>query len=210
VEITSVWFAGATNLYSKEFYQLAKSRLQPGGALQQWVQLHHIGPREVQGAIATIRSVFPYVSLWWAGGQGIVVATDRPQILTPGRKAYLEERLNEFRGVPVSAQDRLRDHIFSSRVLDPNGTDRLVASGPTTINTDHNRWIEYATPRYNWTDRDWETSNLRWLKSFAGSDTGRLPSTGEQSLRPAPLARERDSAWAEGVAAGRSEPRAVP
>ena len=43
------------------------------------------------------------------------------------------------------------------------------ASRPSvyTINTDHNRWIEYATPRYNWTDDDGGAANLPWLKTFA-------------------------------------------
>jgi len=98
IEITSVWFAGATNLYSREFYELAKSRLRPGGAFQQWIQFHHITPRELAVEIATLRAVFPYVSLWSSGGQGMMVATDRPQRLTPERRAYMIERLSGLPG----------------------------------------------------------------------------------------------------------------
>ena len=47
IEVTSIWFAGSTNLYSKEFYDLARKRLGPGGVLQQWVQLHHISPERL-------------------------------------------------------------------------------------------------------------------------------------------------------------------
>jgi hypothetical protein len=54
IEITNVWFAGATNLYSQEFYELARKRLRPDG-------VHHIGPREVVCEPATARAVFPYV-----------------------------------------------------------------------------------------------------------------------------------------------------
>jgi hypothetical protein len=57
--------------------------------------------------------------------------------------------------------------VFDSRLLDPDAIDRLVMSGDQRINTDQNRWIEYATPRYNWTDKNWEDSNVAWLKSFA-------------------------------------------
>ena len=70
IEITSVWFAGSTNLYSQEFYQLARKRLKPDGVLQQWIQLHHISPHEVACELATARAVFPYVGLWFYGGQG--------------------------------------------------------------------------------------------------------------------------------------------
>jgi len=31
------------------------------------------------------------------------------------------------------------------------------------INTDHNRWIEYATPRYNVSSYDWRTDNLAFF-----------------------------------------------
>jgi spermidine synthase len=89
VEITSVWFAGATNVYSREFYQLAKQRLRPRGVLQQWVQLHHISPREVESEIATVRSVFPYVSFWYFGGQGFWWrARNRKYRMPPAAKCW--------------------------------------------------------------------------------------------------------------------------
>jgi len=171
VEITSVWFAGATNLYSQEFYELVKSRLRPGGAFQQWVQFHHVTPREIAVEIATLRSVFPYVSLWNGGGQGMMIATNHPQVLTDSRRAYMQQRLRLLTGVPESALTDLQQQIFDSRILDPAGVDRLLKTGHPAINTDHNRWLEYATPRYNWTDHVWEDSNLAWLKSFAPQTT---------------------------------------
>jgi len=56
IELTSVWFAGAANLYSREFYALARSRLVPRGALVQWIQLHHLIPREITTIFATARA----------------------------------------------------------------------------------------------------------------------------------------------------------
>jgi len=35
IEVASIWFAGNSALYSREFYELAKSRLRPGGVLEQ-------------------------------------------------------------------------------------------------------------------------------------------------------------------------------
>jgi len=166
IELSSVWFAGATNLYSREFYELAKSRLKPGGALQQWVQFHHTQPRELGVQIATLRSVFPYVSVWNAGGQGMMVATRYRQELTAARRTYLAQRLRSLSNIPESMQTSLDAQVFDSRLLTPAAVDRLLGQGQHGINTDHNRWIEYATPRYNWTDDD-GTANLAWLKSFA-------------------------------------------
>ena len=167
IEITSVWFAGATNLYSREFYEMAKSRLKPGGAFQQWVQFHHTQPRELGVQIATLRSMFPYVSVWSSGGQGMMVATTHPQELTADRRAYLSQRLRSLKNIPESKQAHLEAQVFDSQLLSPAAVDRLLGQGRYGINTDHNRWIEYATPRYNWTDDDGGAANLAWLKTFA-------------------------------------------
>ncbi|QOY84901.1 fused MFS/spermidine synthase [Paludibaculum fermentans] len=174
LEVTSVWFAGATNLYSAEFYDLAKSRLNPEGVLQQWIQVHHISPREIASILGTLRARFRHVSFWLADGQGVVVASNRPHDLTPERRAYLDARLRTFSEVPENFLAELEKNMYDSRVLDTSGVDRLLSSAKPVINTDHNRWLEYATPRYNWTDDNWPSINLAWLRSFAASNAAAL------------------------------------
>jgi spermidine synthase len=177
LEITSVWFAGATNLYSAEFYDLAKSRLREGGVLQQWMQVHHISNREIASIIGTLRTRFRYVSLWLAGGQGMIVASDHPQTLTPGRRALLDSRLRTLNDVSASFLTEFGAHIYQSQILDCAAVDRMLAASHPVINTDHNRWLEYATPRYNWTDDDWGYLNMTWLRSFATPAIGQLRHT---------------------------------
>ena len=167
IELSSVWFAGATNLYSREFYEMAKARLKSGGALQQWVQFHHTRPDELGVQIATLRSVFPFVSVWSSGGQGMMVATTHLQELTEARRAYLSRRLRSLSNIPESDQSYLEARVFDSQVLSPAAVDRLLSQRQYLLNTDHNRWIEYATPRYNWTDDDGGAANILWLKGFA-------------------------------------------
>lgn len=81
IEISSVWFAGATNLYSREFYETAHDRLAPEGVLQQWVQFHHNGVTEVLATLLTLRDVFDHVELYLVGGQGILLASAQPLVL---------------------------------------------------------------------------------------------------------------------------------
>ena len=153
-EITSIWFAGATNVYAREFYELARQRMAPGAVLQQWVQVHHIGHDEIASAIATARAVFPYVSFWYFGNQGMVVASDHPQEPEVGRDTYLASRLG---GVGW------RDRILRARLMSAEGVDAMIRELKPAINTDHNRWIEYATPRYNVSSHDWRTDNLAFF-----------------------------------------------
>jgi spermidine synthase len=148
IEISSIWFAGATNLYSREFYEVARARLRPGGVLQQWVQLHHVGAREIASEVATIRSVFPHTSLWDYGNQGMVVAAEHPLVRSAA--------------IPADMADRFQRALL----LSPEAVDRLVAELHPIINTDHNRWIEYMTPRYQASTFDWMAQNRAYLAGF--------------------------------------------
>jgi hypothetical protein len=62
--------------------------------------------------------------------------------------------------------ERIAREMFRSRVIGPEAIDRLLASRSSVINTDHNRWIEYATPRWNWSEIDWVPRNLAYLREF--------------------------------------------
>jgi spermidine synthase len=175
IEISSIWFAGSTNLYSKEFYHLAKSRLKPGGVLQQWVQLHHISPAEIASAAASVRAVFPYVSLWNFGGHGMMVATMRPQVRTEERTRLLAEVVQPLIESAGGARNVL-DLLVRSEVVSCPGMDGMLATLRPTINTDHNRWIEFATPRYNSSNYDWAAHNVGILESFERKAEARISS----------------------------------
>lgn len=157
IEVTSVWFAGATNLYSREFYELARRRLTSDGILQQWVQLHHIGPQEIACALATAHAVFPYVGLWLYGNQGVMVASAHPLVLDAARRAELERRYRSA---------SLVDELYASVLVTPDGVARVVNDFRPVINTDHNRWLEYTTPRYQSSSFDWLSYNRRLFAKY--------------------------------------------
>lgn len=55
---------GVVNLYSRDFYQLAASRLAPQGVLAQWLPLPTQNDEDTRALIASFIQVFPYASLW--------------------------------------------------------------------------------------------------------------------------------------------------
>ena len=166
VEITSIWFAGATNVYSKEFYQEVQKHLRPHGALQQWVQLHHMGAREIASALATVRVVFPYVSYWRFGTQGFLIGTNEPQDVTPTRYAHMLSALSGPGMDRAEPSDHLLNRMLASRILSPGAVDRMIAALNPRVNTDHNRFLEYATPRYYASDYDWASANVAFFSQF--------------------------------------------
>lgn len=66
------WVKGAANLYSKEFFELAKKHLNPGGVVTIFVQLYESGEPAVKSEMATFFEAFPNAIVWGntSNGQG--------------------------------------------------------------------------------------------------------------------------------------------
>jgi len=162
MELSSIWFAGASNLYSREFYRLIRARLAPGGIFQQWVQLHHVYRRDFATVVGTLRSEFPHVALFYGGGQGILVASEEPLEASLARLQALEARPEIGRVLPDRRHlaDLRGDILAFDAGLDAFLEDsaRLAALDRSAlVSTDQSLYLEYATPRGNilpWATRD--------------------------------------------------------
>ncbi len=58
--------AGVVNLYTKEYYELAKSHLKEGGIMSQWIPLYNLSIEDVRIMVRTFQSVFPHTTVWIA------------------------------------------------------------------------------------------------------------------------------------------------
>jgi spermidine synthase len=166
IGLTTIWFSGATNLYSSEFYEVARRHLADDGVLQQWVQLHRIGPDEIASAIASVRAVFPYVSYWNYEGAGMVLAANHPLDLQSARGEHVASMLHQRGGLALDDARNVVDRVLHGRLLSEPGVDRMIREMRPVINTDQNRHLEYATPRYSSAERDWVTYNVNFLKQW--------------------------------------------
>lgn len=147
VEITSIWFAGAANLYNKDFYALAKKRLTHEGVLQQWIQLHHISALDLVYAIGSVRSEFKYVWLYVRGGQGIIVASNNSNSANfPGESLVAKANKDSDQELQPA---KLKSHLL----LSPEGVDGLIfkfdPTMQTLVSTDVNLYLEHSTPKGN-------------------------------------------------------------
>lgn len=154
MEITSIWFSGASYLYNKDFYEIAKNKLNKDGVLQQWVQLHHMNPNDFNIIVNTIRSQFKYVSVYYIGGQGIIVATNSiiSKDINVNTIKYLNENKN-LKEIKVYYKDNF-ESIKNNNILNSEKTDKylLKTYGKNVnyfISTDDNLILEYNTPKGN-------------------------------------------------------------
>jgi len=66
------WVKGTSTLYSKEYYELVKSHLNPGGVVAQWLPIYESDEETVKSELATFFAVFPQATVWsnHANGDG--------------------------------------------------------------------------------------------------------------------------------------------
>jgi spermidine synthase len=155
IELSSIWFAGAANLYNDEFYELVEPRLAENGVLQQWIQLHRLSHRDIVSILSTLRRRFPNAWIYFLGKQGIVVACKHD--CSPNSKA-ITRLLNEARLKQTLSvfPDGLRSVLYG-RLLTPEGLKDVIASyqretglrESELLSTDDNLYLEYSTPRGN-------------------------------------------------------------
>ena len=65
------WVKGSASLYSKEYFELVRKRLKPGGLVTQWVPLYESTREAVQSEMATFFDVFPRGTIWGNDLQGL-------------------------------------------------------------------------------------------------------------------------------------------
>ena len=58
------WVKGTSSLYSKQYYELVKSRLNPGGMVAQWLPIYDSDLETVKTELATFFAVFPHGTVW--------------------------------------------------------------------------------------------------------------------------------------------------
>ena len=72
------WVKGSATLYSKEYYELVKRHLNPGGVVAQWLPIYDSDAETVRTELATFFTVFPAMNFstlsrawssgYWTGG----------------------------------------------------------------------------------------------------------------------------------------------
>ena len=155
IEISSIWIAGAADLYNREFYRLVRAHLAPTGVMQQWVQLHHMTDRNLAVILQTIRTELPHVALFAGGGQGEILASASPLVINYQKVVDLNARLRRtpaLKGIP--GEDVF--FLYGELRLDERGVERFIAehaldqgAPPGLVSTDDNLYLEYQTPKAN-------------------------------------------------------------
>ncbi len=103
------WVKGTSTLYSKEYYELVKSHLNPGGVAAQWLPIYESDKETVATEMATFFAVFPGATVWsnYLNGDGYDLVLIGRADSSPVDVNRMQERLEQtaYSGVAASLAD---------------------------------------------------------------------------------------------------------
>lgn len=145
-EPSNLWIAGMADLFTRDFYETAASKLRPGGIFCQWVQCYQTSPATLRTIFRTLATRFPKGQLFFVDGSADLVI-----LASPDREIGLDlDQLGQWFGDEKVAKNLARVGVSSLPDLMRYYRGRLdrvareADGGP--INTDDNGWLEHKAP----------------------------------------------------------------
>ena len=138
------WVSGVSGLFSKDFFEVAKAHLAPGGRLVQWIHTYESNREMVSLVVRTLRDAFPHGTTWVGPQDLVLVASADPQTVDV---PTLEARLADPRVAQDLARVKVRGvaTLLARQVHSDEGQLEVAGAGP--VNTDDLNLLEYRSPR---------------------------------------------------------------
>jgi spermidine synthase len=128
------WTAGASHLYTREFFSLVRSKLKPDGVFVQWIGISFVDDALLRSLLSALVEAFPHVELFQPQVHGLLfVASGEPIDALAGAARGLAQHPDDFARLGMH---RLED-FASAWVLDDAGV-RAVAHGAPPNSDDLN------------------------------------------------------------------------
>jgi spermidine synthase len=142
-EPSNPWMAGMASLFTREFFEEARSHLAPGGIHCQWFHSYNMSLDDVKTVLATFRSQFPHAALWTLNEYDLfLLGSTSPMTIDP---SLVERNFQRVAGdlAEIKVQDTYT--ILSSALLSDAELDRFA--GGAALNTDDLPVLEFRAPR---------------------------------------------------------------
>jgi spermidine synthase len=158
------WVPGVANLFTQEFFEIARARLSEQGVFVQWVQIYQLSTDSLRSVLATYASVFPHVAVFQVGGLGqgkdlLLVGSNLPVNLDRLNERFTDQRITkELARVNLKTEADVRSWF----VCDESRLRPAVTGAK--INTDDNMHIETTVPREAF--RPLMQSNAEWIQKL--------------------------------------------
>ena len=169
VIIADIFFpatVSSSNVFSREYYEMCRQRLNPGGIMVQWLPMHQFSPDEFAITLKTFASVFEQVQLWFGLLSPTVpvvglVGSDEPIVIDGARlsEIFAKQHLQEALSL-IALGDKYT--FLNNFIADMN---HISLSNDIPINTDDRPILEFLNPRMEFTAPGFQraATNMRYI-----------------------------------------------
>ncbi len=173
-EPSNPWIAGVSNLFTKEFYEIGRRRLNSKGLFCQWFHLYSMHASDVKMILNTFFSVFPHGSLWLINEADIILLGSEEEPVLDYKKLSAAFHENaQFKKNMASIGIDHPDAILAARLA---GSEDIKALFRTALlNSDNMPILEFSAPRSLYMDSvptnieglfEYRASGLEWVKAI--------------------------------------------
>jgi spermidine synthase len=152
-EPSNPWLAGEGFLFTKEYYQIARDKLNKDGVFLQWIGAYDFSVRDFKIMLNTINAVFPYIQIWSdrAGSDMYIIASMENKLYD---YQHVSQRLQEenirqdFEIISIGTKSEILQgaELFFSFYIGNQNTFKNYIWG-SAINSDNKPIIEFSTAR---------------------------------------------------------------
>ncbi len=189
-EPSNPWMAGVANLFSREHYRTAASRLRPGGVFCQWLHAYSMSEDDLRMIVNTFSGEFRQASLWTSLYPDLVlIGSDAPGSFdfTSIRRGFEDRRVRE--DMARHGGIRAPEALFATFLLGDAELRQLAAGA--RVHTDDHPHLEFSAPRNLY--RDTAAANLALLRRHRGTSeapiTGMVPPLANNAVASSEMAR---------------------
>ena len=144
-EPSNPWIRGVASLFTREFFEIAKSRLADDGVLCVWVQGYSLSIENFRMILRTLGSVFDFVTIWEMAENdyALVVSRQPPRVPLERLRRRFEQVTvrTDLCRVGMTRLERLLGQFIGS------GTQLRAWIGDGPIHTDDGAQLEFSAPR---------------------------------------------------------------
>ena len=127
------WTAGASHLYTREFLDIARAHLRPGGVFLQWMCVSCVDAPLLKSLAATVVDVFPHARLYRPYPDELMfIASDEPVDIE--RTLMSNDSAHEFSAHYRAMGINAVEDLLATLALDDAGLKTFAGSAP--VNTD--------------------------------------------------------------------------
>jgi spermidine synthase len=142
------WVKGTSTLYSREYYDLVRRHLNPGGVAAQWLPIYESDSETVKTELATFFSVFPNTTVWsnYLNGDGYDLVLLGRTDPGPINVDELQRRLDQpgYSGVSASlAETGFHSAVELMSTYAGRASDLAPMIAGVQINEDLNMRLQY-------------------------------------------------------------------